>query len=252
MRAVLNSIRNAMATTGSARSDLVVLLPGLWMPAWVMWPLAWRLRSRGLRCTCFGYPSMTGSLAENADRLAGFVRALPGAGPVHLVGHSLGGVLALHAMASRRLARVASIVMLGSPARGSHAAHRLGERRWGRRMLGRSLTEWLAAAQPVAPAGVAVGVIAGTAAFGLGMIIAPDLARPHDGVVRVAETVVSGVSERVEMDVSHSGMLLCGRVAQYLAAFIRHGHFEVHASGSRDAPTAPSVPGQGGNKGRAG
>lgn len=214
-------------------SERVILIPGLWMPGWVMLPLAWRLRSLGMRCTCFGYPSRTGSLAENTDRLAGFVRSL-GAEPVHLVGHSLGGVLALHATANRGLACVRSIVMMGSPAQGSYAAMRLAERGWGRRFLGRTVPDWLAATRALAPEGAAVGVIAGTRAFGLGTVFVPDLRRPHDGVVRVAETDVSGASDRVEVPVAHAALLTSGRVAKLVASFILQGSFE--------APTAALPP----------
>jgi len=211
--------------TSISRTDLVLLIPGLWMPAWVMQPLAWRLRSRGLRCACFGYPLKTRSLEENADRLAGFVHSL-GAGRVHLVGHSLGGVLALHATASRRLARVNSIVMLGSPARGSYAADQLAQRSWGRRILGRTVRDWLDAPRPAAPVGVSVGVIAGTRAFGLGMVFVPDLARPHDGVIRVAETVVTGARDHVAVPAAHAALLTSRHVAALVADFVRQGSFD--------------------------
>ncbi len=69
------------------------------MPSWVMLPLAWWLRSHGYPCVRFSYASSRGSLEANADRLAGFLRTL-GDRSLHLVGHSLGGVLALHTTAA--------------------------------------------------------------------------------------------------------------------------------------------------------
>lgn len=212
----------------SARTDLVVLLPGLWMPAWVMRPLAWSLRSRGIRCVCFGYPSSKGSIAQNADRLAAYLRSVNGSA-LHLVGHSLGGVLALHATASYGLARVHRIVMLGSPAQGSYAAEQLAKRAWSRRLLGHTVPHWTAPPRLVAPNDVAVGVVCGTRACGLGRIFVPDLEPPHDGVVRVAETFVSGAADRIEVPVSHSGMLTSPHVAALVAAFVRHGRFELPA-----------------------
>jgi len=205
-----------------------------------MLPLTWRLRSAGLSCVRFSYPSTTGSLEENADRLAALVRSLD-SGSVHLVGHSLGGVLALHATASRRLARVRSVVMLGSPAQGSYAAQRLSERGWSRRLLGRTVPDWLSTACPSAPEGVAVGIIAGTHAFGLGMMFVPDLTRPHDGVIRVAETAVSGASDRIEVPVSHAALLTSGRVAALVAAFIRHGHFGAQVGARASSAPAASM-----------
>jgi pimeloyl-ACP methyl ester carboxylesterase len=204
--------------------DLVVLIPGLWMPAWAMLPLAWRLRSQGYRCVRFGYASSRGGLEANADRLAGFLRTL-GDRPLHLVGHSLGGVLALHTMATRRPARVRRMVMIGSPAVDTYAGRRLMQWGWGRWMVGRTVPDWLERPRPVAPDGVAVGVIAGVRAFGLGMIVVPDLPRPHDGVIRVQETAVAGAADYIEVDVSHAAMLTSLRVARLVADFVGSGRF---------------------------
>lgn len=206
------------------RKELVVLLPGLWMPPWVMRPLAWRLGGMGWRCACVGYRSVRGGLDANAEAVAAFVRGRPEA-RVHLVGHSLGGVVALHATASRQLARVASIVMVGSPARGSYAAARLVSRNWSRPLLGQTVADWLAAARAEAPPGVAVGIVAGTLGAGLGMVFVPDLPRPHDGVVCVGETAVAGCADRVEVPVSHAALLTSKRVARLVGRFLRAGTF---------------------------
>lgn len=242
--------RVARMSFDASRSDLVVLIPGLWMPAWVMLPLAWRLRGKGFRCVRFGYASARVSLAENAHRLAGFLRA-QGEGGLHLVGHSLGGVLALHATKTRALARVRSIVMIGSPAAGSFAARRLLEYRLGRWVVGRTLPEWLQIAHPTAPENVALGVIAGTRALGLGMIVAPDLERPHDGVVRVCETAVSGAADQVVLSVNHAAMLTSGRVARLTATFLRTGRFDP-AVAAREAAAGTRSGGSVNRKGSGG
>jgi len=200
-----------------------------------MCPLAWRLRARGYRGVTFGYPSARSSLQENAERLAQFVDSL-GEAPVYLVGHSLGGVLALHATAHCALSRVRRIVMAGSPYSDSYTARKLGSRGWGRWMLGRTVPQWLAGERPSAPQGVDVGVIAGTVGCGLGLIVAPDIGPPHDGVIRVAETPVRGMADYVEVRTSHAGILLSGRVAQLVDAFLRWGRFE-QAPKPTEAPT---------------
>lgn len=225
-------------------TDLVVLIPGLWMPAWVMLPLAWRLHSRGYSCVRFGYASSRSSLEENADQLAGFLRTL-GDRRLHLVGHSLGGVLALHATASRRPACVRSVLMMGSPAGGTYAGQRLLERKWGRWMVGRTVPDWLANARAVAPDGVAVGTIAGSRALGLGAVFVPDLPRPHDGVVCVAETIVAGAADHVVVDVSHAAMLTSLRVARLVADFVGTGCFapaDGHCRSARAVPRSVTVP----------
>ena len=55
--------------------------------------------------------------------------------------------------------------------------------------------------------------------------MAPDLPRPSDGVVSVAETAVPGMRDRIVLHVSHSGMLVSGAVARQVCAFLRDGAF---------------------------
>lgn len=206
----------------------VVLLPGLWMPAWVMLPLRYRLARCGFACTCFGYASARAGLDANAARLARSIETC-GSDRVHLVGHSLGGALALHATASHALRRVHRVVMMGSPYRDSYAARVLARSDIGRRMLGQTVPEWLSCPRLAIPPGVEVGVIAGTVAFGLGAIVARDMPRPHDGVIRVAETAVDGMKESIEVAVSHSHLLLSKAVGRLVCSFLRHGQFAVEA-----------------------
>jgi pimeloyl-ACP methyl ester carboxylesterase len=215
---------------------IVVLLPGLWMPAWVMALLQRKLERAGFGCKRFGYRSARAGLEENSARLAAFVRAM-GPGRVHLVGHSLGGVLALHATATHGLRAVHRIVMLGSPWRDSYAARKLGRFALGRWMIGRTVPQWLACSKPSPPSGVEVGVIAGTMSAGLGMVIAPGMPKPHDGVIRVEETALTGMSAHTEAHVSHAGMLWSQRVGRLVTHFLMHGRFELAADSPSLLPT---------------
>ena len=209
----------------SAIDCRVVLLPGLWMPAWVMLPLQRRLERDGFNILRFGYASARADLTANAERLARFIEAGRFA-RVHLVGHSLGGIVALHATASHAMAAVHRVVMLGSPYRDSYAARELACSDIGRRMLGHTVPEWLRAPRLAIPEKIEVGVIAGTLAFGLGTLVARGLPRPHDGVVSVAETAVGGMKASRQVAVSHSQMLLSRNVAQLVSRFLLEGNFE--------------------------
>jgi hypothetical protein len=71
----------------------------------------------------------------------------------------------------------------------------------------------------------ALGVIAGTQpSFGLGRLFGA-LPGANDGVVRVEETEVAGMADRVALPVGHSAMLVSARVAQNVAAFLEKGKF---------------------------
>jgi triacylglycerol lipase len=81
------------------------------------------LRADGRTVVSFDYPPWASSVDELADRLIESVEdvlAATGAGKVHLVGHSLGGVIIALALTRDRLAgHVDLVVTLGSPFSGS-------------------------------------------------------------------------------------------------------------------------------------
>jgi pimeloyl-ACP methyl ester carboxylesterase len=114
------------------RGEAVVVIPGFLGSDPYLADLRGWLRRIGYR----PYPSGVGRNADCLDRLADRLdatidEALEYTGKkVHLVGHSLGGVLA-RGVAARRPAPIASVTTLGSPLRGlrSHpSALRAGER----------------------------------------------------------------------------------------------------------------------------
>jgi pimeloyl-ACP methyl ester carboxylesterase len=214
---------------------VVVLLSGLWTPARATLLLQRHIERAGLRCVRFGYASARAGLDENAQRLASFVQTLA-ATSVYIVGHSLGGVIALHAAAAHVLPNVRRIVMLGSPYGDSYAARSLARWRFGRWMLGKTVPAWLACTKPRAPEGIEVGVVTGTLGVGIGMLVAPGMPRPHDGVVCAAETRVPGMSAQVELPVSHIGMAFSGRVGRAIVSFLLHGRFDP----AQEVQTAPA------------
>lgn len=88
------------------------------------WSLvAHTLRARGLTVEAMSYPPLGTSVEQLAELLAVEVERIlcrTGAEKVHLVGHSLGGVVIAQALADRRLnGRVDKVITLGSPFGGS-------------------------------------------------------------------------------------------------------------------------------------
>jgi pimeloyl-ACP methyl ester carboxylesterase len=204
----------------------VVLVHGLWVPALVMTPLGAMLARAGLRMHLFGYRGRKASLAGHAARLVEFVgtRAASGA---HIVGHSLGGLVALEACTQRPALALGRVVLLGTPARGCLAGRRLAQTDWGRWFLGASETLWHEGRAARWNRPEALGVIAGTRALGLGRVLGP-LPGANDGVVRVEETAVDGMQERLILPVGHSEMLVSPRVARAVRSFLEYGRFDAN------------------------
>lgn len=207
----------------------VVLLHGIWAPGGEMLFIKHRLESEhGLDCRVFSYPSVRAALDENARALAAFVTDLD-VPTVHLVGHSLGGIVALRMLARSNAVPPGRLVCLGSPLCGSHAAERLREHRWGKAIMGDSLPS--AALEEPASDWTAellrrreVGVIAGNVSAGLGRLVA-SFDEDNDGTVAVAETRLPGIKDHIVMRTSHTGMIVSRDVADQAAAFIKRGEF---------------------------
>jgi pimeloyl-ACP methyl ester carboxylesterase len=202
----------------------VVTVHGLWMRGASMAVLRRRLAPHGLAMTDFTYPSVTGSLTANAAALAAHVDSVPG-DTVHLVGHSLGGVLICAMLESCLPARIGRVVCLGSPLKGSRTAARLSRWPGGQRVVGRCLADVHARGGFAAwRAGVEVGSIAGRIPLGIGRLLGP-FAEPNDGTVAVAETEIAGLADHIVLPVSHVALLWSAAVAAQTEHFLLQGRF---------------------------
>lgn len=201
----------------------VILVHGLWMTGLELMLLRRFLENAGLRVSRFRYATVEGAFDENLERLHVFISGL--AEPAHIVGHSLGGVLSLHMLCRYPDAPVGRVVCLGSPLTDSVAGRSLARSRWSAWMLGKTLSEAVLREPLVHWSGPRdVGVIAGTRSAGLGRIVA-NLPGPNDGVVCVSETRLSGITDHIELPVSHTGLVLSREVAEQTDYFLRNGRF---------------------------
>lgn len=220
-------------------STVVVYVHGLWLRGHEGALLRRRLAA-SLEATVryFSYPSVMGSLADNAGALRRFLTNTR-ADRLHLVAHSLGGLVILRmfedAAAGRGPDALAlppgRIVFMGSPVRGSHSARRLMRLPLGvgNRLLGLTGGEALIPPRERRWSGARdLGVISGDLAVGAGRLIGR-LPGPNDGTVLVRETDLPGATEQLRLRVSHSGMLFSGTVARQVAAFLRDGRFDCRA-----------------------
>jgi pimeloyl-ACP methyl ester carboxylesterase len=199
----------------------VILAHGLWVPGLVMKPLAARLKSAGMRCHAFDYMGRSRPIEAHAERLARFAR---GVGPAHFVGHSLGGLIVLEALAMDRTLEAGRVVLLGTPARGCLAGRRLARHPLGRWWLGESCVLWGEERRAQWERAEPLGIVAGTVALGLGRLFGA-LPGPNDGVVTVEETTVAGMSERVALPLGHSQLLFSARVSALVESFLKEGRF---------------------------
>jgi len=201
----------------------VLLVHGLWTNRAVMLYLAHALDSRGFVTRACGYFSALQEFEHNAARVARAIAATAGS-RIHLVAHSLGGLVALRALARRPDPRVKRIVLLGAPVADCFAGRELARSRWSAPLLGASRSLWLDLPRLDVPPGVEAGAIAGTRALGLGRLVLR-LPGPSDGVVLVEETRHPRLADHLALPVAHSQMLASPTVVGQVAAFLATGRF---------------------------
>lgn len=216
------SVRAPQRAYNGAMTEHVILLHGVWMRGLTLLSLARRLRDAGFSVDVFDYASVFGDVAATCERLRARMREVK-ADRVHLVGHSLGGIVALEATRHARDLPRGHIVCLGPPLRGSSVARVLAGMPGGRWLLGANRTalvdgvaHW-SARRPV-------GVVAGQLPFGLGVSIGA-LTAPHDGTVAVEETRLDGLADHCTVAATHTGLLFSSAVADLTAGFLRNGRF---------------------------
>ena len=182
-----------------------------------------RLKGAGYAPSVFRYPSMHASLAQVTAALAARLRAA--GDTVHVVAHSLGGLVALETLAGEGDLPPGRAVLLGSPVQGSRAATAIARWSLGPQLLGSLAIAELARARDRRWHGPReIGLIAGSRSAGLGRVFA-ELPQPNDGTVCLDETDLPGATARLVLDVSHTGMLLSQAVAAATLRFLAHGSF---------------------------
>lgn len=206
--------------------ETVILVHGLYMTGAELGFLRRRLaRVHGFRTRIFRYRSVGASLAENAERLQAFVAESEGP-RVHLLGHSLGGVVLVQMLQASPPESAGRVVCIGSPLRGSSLARAYARVPLARHLVGRSMSDAQAeGAVPPWRGARELGIIAGSLPLGFGTLLGV-VPGPSDGTVSVEETRLAGATDHLVLPLCHLSMLFSTQVADQSAVFFREGHFQ--------------------------
>ncbi len=217
------------STAVPGRGECVVLLHGLGRTSGTMRGMAEALRAAGYRTEAVDYPSREFDLDTLATEAVGrgieACRAGPD-GPIHLVSHSMGGILARRYFARQPpAADIGRLVMLGPPNRGSAVARTLGRYRWFRRLLGPAAMQLAPARtpRPQSPLPLPTGVIAGT--LSSDPWFSPWLPGADDGKVSVAAAWLPGLADFAGIPAGHSFLTRDPRAIRLTLEFLERGRF---------------------------
>ncbi len=207
----------------------VLLIHGILMNPLEMRYLGSQLEKSGFNVHYVYYQSVLKSPAENAAIIQKKIIQLKLTN-LHLVGHSLGGVLLMHLFdqmdGKKNDLPEGRVVMLGSPVTGSWIAQKVSE--WP------IVSPLLAKSMPNALSGVDIpdwntnrdwGMIAGVKGQGLGLLTG-GMPNTSDGTVLLEETFHPKQKEHIQVNKSHTALLFSKEVADLTSHFLNVGSFK--------------------------
>ena len=212
-------------------NEVVILLHGMGRSRLSMVLLAIRIRRQGFRTVNIDYPSTRKSIeALSEEYLAPAIAACKeqGAAKIHIVTHSLGGIIARQYLQNQSLPEGSRIVMLSPPNKGSEVTDALRNSllyKLATGPAGQSLgTEAASLPNRLQRVQVEIGIITGSRSSD------PWFSRlfpgEHDGKVSVERARLEEMVDFLVVSKGHTLIMNSRYVMQQVVYFLRNGSFE--------------------------
>ncbi len=220
-------------TTATPPKGCVVLLHGMGRTLRSLAPMASFLESAGYRAANIDYPSTAQpieTLAESAVSrgISTCRRDAPGV-PIHVVTHSLGGILVRYYLSRHKVTELGRVVMLSPPNQGSEAAQALRDfpfYRWLNGPAGQQLGigEDSLPRSP-GPVDFPLGIITGNESSIFDFWLSAVFTGENDGKVSVARAKVDGMADFLVLPHTHTFIMQEEDVMQQVAFFLKNARF---------------------------
>jgi len=217
----------------------VILLHGLGRTAMSMASLAHELETRGYRVTNLSYPSTDFPVETlTRDYLTPAVQRCRegGCSSLHMVSHSLGGILIRQFLQTHTLPADSRIVMLSPPNQGSELADHLKSYRlyhWVTGPAGQQLgTAMDSVPRKLPPVDATIGVITGSESWN--PFYSYLIPGPDDGKVAVDRARLAEMSDFLVVPASHTFIMDDDEVIDQTLHFLAYGRFDHRPADGED------------------
>lgn len=218
----------ALLSPMSAPADSVILLHGLARSDKSMQKMQRVLTEHGYCVQNVSYDSTRYDIETLAPQaIEPALVSCPARQPVHFVTHSMGGILVRQYLSQNRIENLGRVVMLGPPNQGSEVVDKLADFP-GFYFVNGDAGLQLGTGETSVPnqlgaADFDLGIIAGTRSINL--ILSSMIPGIDDGKVSVENTKLEGMSDHLEMKVTHPFMMRNSDVIEQVIYYIENGKF---------------------------
>ena len=210
--------------------ECVLLVHGLWRSGFAMRSIAADLEEHGYLTVSVDYPSTEAEIPDLVQRyfLESYHECVAtGAQKIHLVSHSMGGILIRHFLQNRALPLGSKVVMLSPPNQGSKLSEKFGDSWWYKWLVGPAgvslSSKQTGIISKLKPIPAQVGIIAAYRDWSLW----PDdwLPQPNDGTVSVASMKLAEMDDFILVNSGHAMMRFNDEVQNQIRQFLAVGEF---------------------------
>jgi pimeloyl-ACP methyl ester carboxylesterase len=205
----------------------VLLLHGVLMNSVEMLYLQRQLELSGFTVHNFFYPSVRKDVAQNTKTLCEKIHKLK-LDQLHIVAHSMGGIMTMHLLEHCKSLPMGRVVMLGTPLNGSYTANKVSSWPVVNQLLEKSMPSGLDGSYKLPETTDRdIGMIAGSNdALGFGVLFG-GMPEGSDGTVLLSETKHGLLKEHIIVNTTHTGMIFSHQTAELATRFLKTGSFSV-------------------------